>query len=82
MSKRASYAAKINNYAQETYFEYDDYGHLVKQLTPDGILTTWTYDLESKKGFRAFSQLKAMRTQATSASGEPYYSNLSYEYND
>ncbi|MED1657797.1 type IV secretion protein Rhs, partial [Brevibacillus agri] len=82
LSKRASYAAKINNYAQETYFEYDDYGHLVKQLTPDGILTTWTYDLESKKGFRAFSQLKAMRTQATSASGEPYYSNLSYEYND
>ncbi|MGZ0052668.1 polymorphic toxin-type HINT domain-containing protein [Brevibacillus gelatini] len=82
LSRRAAYAAKINNYAQETYFEYDDYGHLVKQLTPDGILTTWTYDLESKKGFRAYSQLKTVRTQATSASGEPYYSNISYEYND
>ncbi len=82
LSKRAAYAAKLNNYAQETYYEYNEYGHLVKQLAPDGILTTWTYDLESQGRFRTFSLLKATRTQATAASGDPYYSNLSYEYND
>ncbi|NTU32695.1 RHS repeat-associated core domain-containing protein [Brevibacillus sp. HB1.1] len=84
LSNRSQYAAKINNYAQETYLEYNEYGQLVKQIAPDGIVSSWTYDAESVNpwGFRTYSVLKAARTQSTSASGDPYYSNTTFEYND
>ncbi|WP_371811785.1 RHS repeat-associated core domain-containing protein [Brevibacillus sp. HB1.3] len=84
LSNRSRYAAKINNYAQETYLEYNDYGQLTKQIAPDGIVSTWTYDAEGVNpwGFRTFSVLKAARTQSTSASGDPYYSNTTFEYNN
>ncbi|WP_016739355.1 MULTISPECIES: polymorphic toxin-type HINT domain-containing protein [Bacillales] len=84
LSNRSRYAAKINNYAQETYLEYNDYGQLIKQIAPDGIVSTWTYDAEGVNpwGFRTFSVLKAARTQSTSASGDPYYSNTTFEYNN
>ncbi|MGG1895570.1 RHS repeat-associated core domain-containing protein [Brevibacillus formosus] len=84
VSNRAQYAAKINNYAQETYLEYNHYGQLIKQIAPDGIMSTWTYDEVALNpwGFRTFSVLKAARTQSTTASGDPYYSNTTYEYND
>ncbi|MGG4451226.1 RHS repeat domain-containing protein [Brevibacillus porteri] len=84
LSNRSRYAAKINNYAQEAYFEYNDYGQLIKQIAPDGVVSTWTYDAEGVNpwGFRTFSVLKAARTQSTSASGDPYYSNTTFEYNN
>lgn len=83
-SNRAQYADKINNYAQETYMEYNDYGQLVKQIAPNGIVNSWTYDEVAINpwGFRTFSVLKAARTQSTAASGDPYYSNTTFEYNN
>jgi len=77
ISQRNKYAAKLDNYAQETYFQYNPNGQLIKQITPDGLVTTWTYEFLTNK---VQTLLKSVRTQATTDDNDPYYHVETYDY--
>jgi len=81
ISKRSKYAAKLDDYAQETYFQYDSYGQVIKQINPDGLVTTWSYEIGPKGNFDVYSLLKSVKTQATTDENDPYYHVETYDYN-
>ncbi|NGQ97128.1 type IV secretion protein Rhs [Brevibacillus sp. SYP-B805] len=79
IDKRSKYAAILNDYALETYYEYDDYGHLIKQIDPNGNRTSWQYQ-SITKDFPTYSQLVFMKKLSSDNDLDPYYHEENYTY--
>ncbi|QRG65229.1 RHS repeat-associated core domain-containing protein [Brevibacillus choshinensis] len=67
--------SEIDNYANETYREYDDYGDITYEEDPQGNDTSWEY-LNVSAGFRLPSAIKSQ------ANDNPnHYKQTIYTYN-